>query len=134
MTTTLGLECFPATQGLAYLAEQKVIHGDLKPANLLIGGDRRVKLADFGSAMTWSEASASWEGPLNGTPAFRAPETLAQPAALSTQVRCRVCVQWSHEDLVSKFCRPSDHDDCLSSARFDLFPRAMSTWQRLGLG
>jgi len=73
-------------QGLAYLADQKVIHGDLKPANLLIGGDRRVKLADFGSVLTWSEAGSRWEGPLNGTPAFRAPETLAHPAELSPQV------------------------------------------------
>ena len=63
-----------------------MIHGDLKPANLLIGGDRRVKLADFGSVLTWSEAGGRWEGPLNGTPAFRAPETLAHPADLSPQV------------------------------------------------
>ena len=82
-TLTLSL----LAQGLAYLADQKVIHGDLKPANLLIGGDRRVKLADFGSVLTWSEAGNRWEGPLNGTPAFRAPETLAQPAELSPQVR-----------------------------------------------
>ena len=74
-----------ALQGLAHLEEQEVIHGDLKPANLLRAGDGRVKLADFGSALTYVAASGRWEGHVNGTPAFRAPETLQQPSRISVQ-------------------------------------------------
>jgi serine/threonine protein kinase len=35
---------------LEYLKAQEVTHGDLKPANLLLSCDGRIKLADFGSA------------------------------------------------------------------------------------
>ena len=79
--------CCNALQGLAHLEEQHVIHGDLKPANLLRAGDGRIKLADFGSALTYAAGCGGgrWEGPVNGTPAFRAPETLQQPSRLSAQ-------------------------------------------------
>ncbi|CEL57197.1 Calmodulin-binding receptor-like cytoplasmic kinase 1 OS=Arabidopsis thaliana GN=CRCK1 PE=1 SV=1 [Rhizoctonia solani AG-1 IB] len=36
--------------GLAYLHENKVVHGDLKGANVLIAGDGTPMLADFGSS------------------------------------------------------------------------------------
>jgi len=38
-------------QGVAYLHNVAgVVHGDLKPDNLLMGADGRVRIADFGSA------------------------------------------------------------------------------------
>ncbi|KAJ5186761.1 hypothetical protein N7449_009755 [Penicillium cf. viridicatum] len=41
-------------QGIAYCHEKSILHRDLKPQNLLIGRDGRLKLADFGLARTFS--------------------------------------------------------------------------------
>jgi serine/threonine-protein kinase len=51
-----------------------VIHGDVKPANMLITSDGRVKLMDFGMARLASrDAKAT---PLAGTPAYWCPEQI----------------------------------------------------------
>ncbi len=51
-----------------------VIHGDVKPANVLITDDGRVKLMDFGMARLASRDSAAT--PLSGTPAYWCPEQI----------------------------------------------------------
>src|SRR5438477_592319 len=51
-----------------------VIHGDVKPANVLITDDGRVKLMDFGMARLASRDSAAT--PLVGTPAYWCPEQI----------------------------------------------------------
>lgn len=73
-------------QGLDYLHYNKALHGDLKPANLLLSSERLVKIADFGSAMIYQESEGTWEGPVNGTPAFRPPETLTASGRLTRKV------------------------------------------------
>src|SRR6202007_1332498 len=51
-----------------------VIHGDVKPANILICDDGRVKLMDFGMARLASRDSP--DTPLIGTPAYWCPEQI----------------------------------------------------------
>jgi len=51
-----------------------VIHGDVKPANMLITNDGRVKLMDFGMARLARRDSAAT--PLSGTPAYWCPEQI----------------------------------------------------------
>jgi serine/threonine-protein kinase len=51
-----------------------VIHGDVKPANVLITDDGRVKLMDFGMARLARRDSAAT--PLVGTPAYWCPEQI----------------------------------------------------------
>ena len=51
-----------------------VIHGDVKPANVIITNDNRVKLTDFGMARLASHDTK--ESPLLGTPAYWCPEQI----------------------------------------------------------
>jgi serine/threonine protein kinase len=59
---------------LAVAHRKGVIHGDVKPANILITEDGRVKLTDFGMARLASHNGA--DSPLLGTPAYWCPEQI----------------------------------------------------------
>ncbi len=52
----------------------KVIHGDVKPANILVTSENQVKLGDFGIAHISTQASGS--GDVMGTPAYLSPEQI----------------------------------------------------------
>ncbi len=60
--------------GLSELHEAGLLHRDLKPANLMIDGQGRLKLADFGLAAVRDELNVHEFG--DGTPAYMAPEQL----------------------------------------------------------
>lgn len=56
---------------------QRIIHGDIKPDNLLLCETGRVKIADLGVCNEFlGEDAFLQNGSVAGTPAFRAPETL----------------------------------------------------------
>lgn len=66
-----------ALAGLAHLHARRVVHRDVKPANLLVGEDGEVKIADFGIAKVLPRAGddddnhcAAYEG----TAAYMSPE------------------------------------------------------------
>jgi eukaryotic-like serine/threonine-protein kinase len=59
---------------LAVAHRKGVIHGDVKPANILVTEDGRIKLTDFGMARLASRDSK--ETPLLGTPAYWCPEQI----------------------------------------------------------
>ncbi len=61
--------------GLAELHQAGLLHRDLKPANLMIDGQGRLKIADFGLAALRDELGVHEFG--DGTPAYMAPEQLS---------------------------------------------------------
>ncbi|XP_072951384.1 mitogen-activated protein kinase kinase kinase 5-like [Typha angustifolia] len=60
--------------GLAYLHSKKIMHRDIKGANLLVDVNGVVKLADFGMAKHLSSAAPNLS--LKGTPYWMAPEVV----------------------------------------------------------
>jgi tRNA A-37 threonylcarbamoyl transferase component Bud32 len=66
---------------LEYAHAQGVVHRDVKPENILIGRDGRVKIADFGLAKVTDPAGVSLTGTRQamGTPHYMAPEQWEKP-------------------------------------------------------
>lgn len=61
------------TQALQFSFELDVIHGDIKPSNVLLQDNGTIKLSDFGMAR---RASLKETGAIGGTPNYLAPEVL----------------------------------------------------------
>jgi eukaryotic-like serine/threonine-protein kinase len=73
-------------EGLNAAHEKGILHGDIKPENIMLTPEGRVKVLDFGVARRFSlgdanEATltvATLSGGMEGTPAYMAPEVLMQ--------------------------------------------------------
>src|SRR5215475_13003935 len=63
-----------AAEALDVAHKRGVIHGDVKPANILISADGRVKLTDFGMARVAKREAR--DSALLGTPAYWCPEQI----------------------------------------------------------
>ncbi|HXV94623.1 MAG TPA: protein kinase, partial [Pseudonocardia sp.] len=70
-----------ATAGALRAAHRAgITHRDVKPGNVLVGDDGRVKLTDFGIARNAADAPMTTAGLVLGSPAYIAPEVAAGQA------------------------------------------------------
>jgi serine/threonine protein kinase len=76
LTLTAALDIVSQVgDALDYAHANRVVHRDVKPANILITQDGRVKITDFGIARLDS-SNLTQEGQLLGTPNYMAPEQI----------------------------------------------------------
>ena len=69
----------PICEALEYAHDRGIVHCDIKPENLLLDAQGRVKIADFGIARLVEQGSHSAEREVAGTPGYMAPEQRASP-------------------------------------------------------
>lgn len=70
-TAAIGIQI---ADGLAAAHAAGVVHRDIKPGNVLIAEDGRVKITDFGVSRAVDDVQLTRTGMIAGTPAFLAPE------------------------------------------------------------
>ena len=81
-------------QGMEYLHSKKIVHFDLKSANLLLGyRDRRAicKVADFGLSKQKRDTYVSGVSSQRGTLPWIAPEIIKAPHAVNEKVLLFLC-------------------------------------------
>jgi serine/threonine protein kinase len=79
----VAMQC---AEGLGAAHEGRIVHGDIKPENIMLTPAKRVKILDFGVAKRFAHSDpndatqslASMTASLSGTPAYMAPEVVIQ--------------------------------------------------------
>jgi len=68
--------CYQLCDALAYAHSRGVVHRDVKPDNLFILQDGRLKMTDFGIARVMGKSTMTSIGTIIGTPGYMSPEQI----------------------------------------------------------
>jgi protein kinase-like protein len=79
-----------AARALGYAHQRGVLHRDVKPDNLLVGGDGRLRVTDFGLAALEGGERMTRTGALIGTPFYMSPEQFAGAKQAEVDARADV--------------------------------------------
>ena len=112
----LGAAFADVADGLRHAHSKGVTHRDVKPSNLILDGDGRLRILDFGLARLEGEESLTFSGELLGTPLYMSPEQARRKRVL---VDHRTDVYSLGATLYEAICdrppfRGKDHADTLS--------------------
>ncbi|HAY80872.1 MAG TPA: hypothetical protein DCY79_13780 [Planctomycetaceae bacterium] len=88
------------SRGVEHAHQHGIIHCDLKPANVLMGNEGRIAVADFGFACILSHGVTASAHPVGGTMGYVAPEVLAMqdPATPAADVFALGALLWTLVD------------------------------------
>ena len=123
----------PIAQALDYAHQQRVIHRDLKPGNILVESGEtgstkatRPYLADFGLSKPVDRSSLTQTGIAIGTPQYMAPEQVrAQPVTSATDVYALGIV--IYEMLLGRVPFPNGDPDIIALKQMREMPPAPHT-------
>lgn len=102
-----------AAQALGVAHEHRVVHRDVKPANILVREDGLVKLTDFGIARALDASGHTQHGEMLGTPNYISPEQVrGEPVTGSSDLYALGVV--GHEMLSGH--RPFDRETPIATA------------------
>ena len=73
---TVARHMADVAEALAYAHKQGVIHRDIKPHNLILGDDDRMRISDFGLARIAEQPGVTMTGEMIGSPLYMAPEQI----------------------------------------------------------
>ena len=114
------LDCHRLVRGLLealdHVHEARIVHRDVKPANVLIGTDGRARLTDFGIAQPEDATQLTQTGGVMGTRRYLAPEVLegdpATPASdlYALGMLTRDCIEPGDGPLSALAERLTQHD------------------------
>lgn len=101
--------------GLDAIHAQRIVHRDVKPANILLAANGEVKLADLGIASAPDRTRITMEGAILGTLSYLAPEQLeGKPVTPATDVYGLAAV--AYEALSGRKARPETNALALAHA------------------
>ncbi|XP_073503449.1 striated muscle preferentially expressed protein kinase isoform X2 [Phyllobates terribilis] len=111
-------------QGLDYLHEQKILHLDIKPENIMVSYMNTVKIIDFGSAQTFTPLVLRQLGKRVGTLEYMSPEMIrGDPVGAAADVWGLGVLTYIMLSGRSPFFEldPAETENKIQSGRFDIF-------------
>jgi serine/threonine-protein kinase len=132
-----------AAAALDYAHARGVVHGDIKPGNLLLDSGRVVHMADFGIARIASEDTITSTGQLFGTAAYLSPEQALGDRATAASDRYALAVvafellagekPFRAERLIEAARRHVDEQPPAASTRNPELPRTLDPVLQRGM-
>lgn len=96
---------YTLTSALIYLHDRRIAHRDIKPDNILVDEDGKVKLTDIGAAQFFPEGDPSLLEKPGGTPFYMSPELCLfdenNPLTRSDLYKCDI---WSLGIVATELC------------------------------